>query len=118
MNDGRRRAQALKLVKHLGTPGEPGAISRSEASSIGGRLESLMEHPGWSDLMELIEGVQRHEQKQIMRNAVAKGDDAYERVFGMWQGMDRVVLVAEGAVVLGKQASKEQESGNAAEAAN
>jgi hypothetical protein len=106
------------LVKHLGKPGEPGAISRSEASSKGARIKALTEHPGWSDLVELIEGLQHHEQKRLMRDPRAKEDDAYERVFGMWQGMDRVPLLAQGMIAVGEGASREMESGmNAAEAA-
>jgi hypothetical protein len=106
-------ADLKPLTKHLGE------MDRSEASRKGAAVKSMVESEGWTVLLELIEKRQRHEQKALMHGRARNEEEqgTYERVIGQWAGMERVPALAAGMIALGAQASREMESGQAAEAA-
>lgn len=94
-------------------------MDRSEASRKGAAVKSMVKSDGWKVLLEQIELRQRHEQKALMHSRARSEDEqgTYERVIGQWAGMERITRLAAGIIALGEQASREMESGQAAEAA-
>lgn len=91
-------------------------MDRSEAARKGEAVKSMVESEGWTVMLELIESVQRHEQKTLMLGGT-RPEETYERIIGQWAGLERVPAIAAGMIALGEQASTEMESGKAAEAA-
>ena len=99
------------LTQYLGPLGKPeeGGMSRDEAARKGRAIKQMVESEGWTVLKELVERLQRYEQKQLMYGKPKPEEEqiSYERLIGIWAGMDRIDGIVEGAIQYGEQAERE-----------
>lgn len=76
-----------------------------EAETAALRVRELIEHPGWSILLDSLQEWQRFEQLQLMREPA--GDPTiYERRLGEMNGLELLPSLAAGVVENGRKAAE------------